>query len=278
MNSFSQTLNIDDPSQFIGSLINTLTTGVLKALVILLYIFLCWGSIKLISLLTKKLFVWTRIEKIQHNFNDNEFLNKAKIKLNLMMIIDAFIKVFFALVFMVIGADMFGLEIVSAQVGNFVALIPQFFISLLIFISGLYLASWLKRAMINFLAVVGFRGAKLLGQLVFYVMFLFVTIVALNQAGINTDIITHNISIIIGAVFVAIALSLGMGSKELVTLLLYSFYARKNLKVGKRIRINELEGVILSIDNIYLCLDISGKNTLIPIKNVSYSVIEFLDN
>lgn len=278
MNSFSQTLNIDDPSQFIGSLINTLTTGVLKALVILLYIFLCWGSIKLISLLTKKLFVWTRIEKIQHNFNDNEFLNKAKIKLNLMMIIDAFIKVFFALVFMVIGADMFGLEIVSAQVGNFVALIPQFFISLLIFISGLYLASWLKRAMINFLAVVGFRGAKLLGQLVFYVMFLFVTIVALNQAGINTDIITHNISIIIGAVFVAIALSLGMGSKELVTLLLYSFYARKNLKVGKRIRINELEGIILSIDNIYLCLDISGKNTLIPIKNVSYSVIEFLDN
>ncbi|MCP1996744.1 hypothetical protein [Flavobacterium sp. HSC-61S13] len=278
MNSFSQTLNIDDPSQFIGSLINTLATGVLKALVIFLYIFLCWGSIKLISLLTKKLFVWTRIEKIQHNFNDNEFLNKAKIKLNLMMIIDAFIKVFFALVFMVIGADMFGLEIVSAQVGNFVALIPQFFISLLIFISGLYLASWLKRAMINFLAVVGFRGAKLLGQLVFYVMFLFVTIVALNQAGINTDIITHNISIIIGAVFVAIALSLGMGSKELVTLLLYSFYARKNLKVGKRIRINELEGIILSIDNIYLCLDISGKNTLIPIKNVSYSVIEFLDN
>ncbi len=277
MNSFSQTLSIDDPSQFISSLLNTLTNGVLKALLILVYIALCWACIKLISLLTKKLFVWTRIEKLQNNFNDNEFLNKAKIKLNLNAIIDGFIKVFFALIFIVVGADMFGLEVVSAQVGKFVALIPQFFIALSILVSGLYLASWLKKALINFLAVVGFRGAKLIGQLVFYVFFLFVIIVALNQAGIHTDIITNNISIVIAAVFITMALSLGLGSKELVTILLYSFYTRKNLQVGMRVRINELEGVILSIDNIYMCLDISGKNTLIPIKKVSYSVIEFLD-
>ncbi len=277
MNSFSQTLSIDDPSQFISSLLNTLTNGVLKALLILVYIALCWACIKLISLLTKKIFVWTRIEKLQNNFNDNEFLNKAKIKLNLNAIIDGFIKVFFALIFIVVGADMFGLEVVSAQVGKFVALIPQFFIALSILVSGLYLASWLKKALINFLAVVGFRGAKLIGQLVFYVFFLFVIIVALNQAGIHTDIITNNISIVIAAVFITMALSLGLGSKELVTILLYSFYTRKNLQVGMRVRINELEGVILSIDNIYMCLDISGKNTLIPIKKVSYSVIEFLD-
>lgn len=277
MNSFSQTLSIDDPSQFISSLLNTLTNGALKALLILVYIALCWACIKLISVLTKKLFVWTRIEKLQNNFNDNEFLNKAKIKLNLNVIIDGFIKVFFALIFIVVGADMFGLEVVSAQVGKFVALIPQFFIALSILISGLYLASWLKKVLINFLAVVGFRGAKLIGQLVFYVFFLFVFIVALNQAGIHTDIITNNISIVIAAVFITMALSLGLGSKELVTILLYSFYARKNLQVGMRVRINDLEGVILSIDNIYMCLDISGKNTLIPIKKVSYSVIEFLD-
>lgn len=277
MNSFSQTLSIDDPSQFISSLLNTLTNGALKALLILVYIALCWACIKLISVLTKKLFVWTRIEKLQNNFNDNEFLNKAKIKLNLNVIIDGFIKVFFALIFIVVGADMFGLEVVSAQVGKFVALIPQFFIALSILISGLYLASWLKKVLINFLAVVGFRGAKLIGQLVFYVFFLFVFIVALNQAGIHTDIITNNISIVIAAVFITMALSLGLGSKELVTILLYSFYTRKNLQVGMRVRINDLEGVILSIDNIYMCLDISGKNTLIPIKKVSYSVIEFLD-
>lgn len=278
MNSFLQNLNIDDPSQFISSLLNSLATGALKVLLILVYIFLCWGCIKLISLLTKKLFVWTRLEKLQNNFNDNEFLNKAKIKLNLHVIIYAFIKVFFALIFIVVGADMFGLEVVSAQVGNFVALIPQFFIALLILVTGLYLASWLKKAVTNFFDVIGFKGARIVGKTVFFILFLFFAIIALNQAGINTDIITHNVSIIIGGVFITIALSLGLGSKELVTQLLYSFYTRKNLRIGMRIRIEEIEGVVVSVDNIYLCLLVRENKILMPIKTVSSSTIEVLEH
>ncbi|WP_430614895.1 mechanosensitive ion channel family protein [Flavobacterium sp. JP2137] len=278
MNSFSRTFNIEDPSQFIATLINTLASGALKVLIILLYVLISWACIRLISFFVRRVVILTRIGKLQDFFNANEFLKKARVKLNLIVIIEAFVKIFFILIFIVVGADMFGLEVVSSQIGIFVSLIPQFFISLLIFISGLYLASWVRKAVTNFFDGIGFGASKLIGKLIFYIIFVFFTIIALNQAGINTDIITNNISIIVGAVFVTMALSLGLGSKDLVTVLLYSFYTRKNLEVGMRIRINQFEGMVLSIDNIYLCLLVDGKKTLIPIKTVSSSTIEYLES
>lgn len=278
MNSFAQIFNIADPSQFINSLLNSLASGALKVLVILIYALLSWWCIRLLSFLMKRLLIFSKIERLQQHLSKSDFWNRSKIKLDLVLIIDAFIKVFLVLIFIVVGADMFGLEIVSAQIGIFVSLMPQFFISVIIFVSGLYLALWVKKALMNFFGVIGFKGAKIIGKMVFYVLFLFFTIIALNQAGINTDIITHNISIIMGGIFVTIALSLGLGSKEMVTLLLYSFYTRKNLRVGMRIRIEQMEGVIVSIDNIYLCLLVHNHKILMPIKTVSSSTIEFLDN
>ncbi|MBW3520271.1 hypothetical protein [Flavobacterium sp. NKUCC04_CG] len=278
MNSFAQIFNIEDSSQFINSLLNSLASGALKVLVILIYALLSWWCIRLLSFLIKRLLIFSKIERLQQHLSKSDFWNRSKIKLDLVLIIDAFIKVFLVLIFIVVGADLFGLEIVSAQIGIFVSLMPQFFISVIIFVSGLYLALWVKKALMNFFGVIGFKGAKIIGKMVFYVLFLFFTIIALNQAGINTDIITHNISIIMGGIFITIALSLGLGSKEMVTLLLYSFYTRKNLRVGMRIRIEQMEGVIVSIDNIYLCLLVHNHKILMPIKKVSSSTIEFLDN
>ncbi len=278
MNSFAQTFNIEDSSQFISSLLNSLASGALKGLIILIYTLLSWWSIRILSFLIKKMLILSRIEKLQQHLSKSDFWIKSTIKFDLLLIIDAFIKTFFALIFIIIGADLFGLETVSTQIGILISLMPQFLISIILFISGLYLALWVKKALINFFDVIGFKGGRIIGKMIFYILFLFCTIIALNQAGINTDIITQNISIIMGGIFITIALSLGLGSKDLVTLLLYSFYTRKNLRVGMRIRIEEMEGVVVSIDNIYLCLLVRDHKILMPIKIISSSTIEFLDN
>lgn len=261
-----------------SALIDVLTKGLVGFLLLVLYITFSWVLLKLVVFLFKKILRFLHIEKLQEVFDKNELFGKLSVELRLEKIIVTFVKVFIVLLLVVVGAELFGLEIVSREVSNFVSYMPRLFIALAMLVAGVYFASWLKKTVIGVLKAIDFSGARFVGALVFYLIFIFVGITALNQAGINTDVITSNISIVIGAIMLMVALSLGMGSKDMVARLLNSFYARKNIEIGRKIRINnELEGYVVAIDNVYLCLLVDGKKNFIPINKISESQIEVLD-
>lgn len=261
-----------------STLIDLLAKGLVGFLLLLLYVVFGWLLLKVVSFLFKKTLRFLHIEKLQEVFDKNELFGKLSVELRLEKIIIAFVKIFVVLLLVVVGAELFGLEVVSREVSNFVSYMPKLFIALAMLVAGVYFASWLKKTIVGVLKAIDFSGARFVGALVFYLVFIFVSITVLNQAGINTDVITSNISIVIGAIMLAVVLSLGLGSKDMVARLLNSFYARKNIEIGKRIRLNnELEGYVIAIDNVYLCLLVDGKKNFIPINKVSDSQIEVLD-
>jgi len=100
------------------------------------------------------------------------------------------------------------------------------------------------------------------------------SITALNQAGVDTTIITNNITIILGSFLLAFALGLGLGSREIVADLLRSFYTRKNYAVGDKIVIGEDSGVIEAIENNSLTLVTKEGKFVIPIKDVVSQKVE----
>lgn len=104
-----------------------------------------------------------------------------------------------------------------------------------------------------------------------------VSIMSLDQAGINTDIITNNLILILGAVMVSLAISFGLGSRDVVFRLLLGFYSKRNFKIGQRIKIDEKEGVILAIDNISLLVKFEDTKVVYPIKYIANSRIEIVD-
>ena len=103
-----------------------------------------------------------------------------------------------------------------------------------------------------------------------------VSVTALNQAGVNTDLITSNLSLILGSVLAAFTISFGLGSRDIINRLLFGYYSRKNLQIGQRIRINEIEGVIESIDNICMVLITSEEKIVYPIKDIVDNQIKIL--
>lgn len=261
-----------------SALLDVLVKGLIGFLLLVLYVIFGWLLIKLTVYLFKKIMRLLHVEKLQSIFDKNELFGKLSVQIRIEKILLSFIKIFVVLLLVVVGAELFGLEIVSREVGNFVSYMPRLFIALAMLVAGAYFASWLKKTIISVLKAIDFSGARFVGALVFYIVFVFVGITALNQAGINTDVITSNISIVIAAVMLVVVLSLGLGSKDMVARLLNSFYARKNIEIGKRIKIdNELEGYVIAIDNVYLCLLIDGKKNFIPINKISESQIEVLD-
>ncbi|MDM1325544.1 hypothetical protein HXZ97_00410 [Myroides odoratimimus] len=268
--------NFEYPSQMINSVMSSLLQGLIGFVFLVGYILISWLIIKVCSYVLKKLFKVIRLEKIQNLLSENDFLNKVNIKISVSDILIFFVKVFLIFLMVVGGAELFGLAIVSREIGNLMLYIPKVFVALLIFVGGLYFATWVKKAIVEVLKAVDFSGARMIGNILFYLILVFVFITTLNQMGINTDIITNNISIIVGAILLTVALSLGLGAKDVVTRLLFSFYARKNLELGQLVRIDGLEGYVISIDNIYLCLLVEGKKHYLPIAKVSESHIEII--
>ena len=70
-------------------------------------------------------------------------------------------------------------------------------------------------------------GAKIISQVVFFIILIFVSITALNQAGIDTEIVTSNLTMILAAFLLAFALAFGFGAQKIVGDLLRTYYTRK---------------------------------------------------
>lgn len=227
--------------------------------------------------LIKKLLKVSNISKLNRLINENELFIDSNIKINLNNIILFVVKFILILIIAIIGAEFLDLTIVSVQIGKLLEYLPQFFTGVIIFAAGIYLASQAKKLVYNLLKSLDSGGAKSISTVLFYLIFIFVSITALNQIGIETDIISNNISYIIGAALISATIAIGLGSRDIVYRLILGFYTKKNLQIGMKIQIDETIGVIESIDNICMVLKTENEKIVFPIKKINNSEIKILN-
>lgn len=259
----------------LDGLIDSMTRGLPKLFFGLLFILFAWLLLKLILFVVKKSLKFAKIDVLTDKLNDISFLD-ADFKTKPEKIILIFVKWFFILVFIIVGAEVLELNLVSNEVGKLLGYLPMFFSALAIFVFGLYGATYLKKSIRTLLKAIDISGSKVISNIVFIVLFIFVSIISLNQAGINTDIITSNLLLIIGSVLAAFSLAFGLGSRDVIFRLLLGFYAKKTFHVGQRIIIDEKQGVISAIDNITMVVTFVDNKIVYPIKYITNSRVEII--
>ncbi|PZD78233.1 mechanosensitive ion channel domain-containing protein [Mesonia sp. K7] len=248
-----------------------------KIILFILFVIIAWLLLKIVLIIVRGLLKITKIKRLEEKLNDNELVEKLNIKIKPDKIILAFVKWFLILVFIIIGAEFLGLKAISDETSNLISYLPQFFTALLIFIGGIYFANFIKVSVRNILKSFDINGSKTISLLVFYFLAIMVSITALNHAGVETELITNNLFLIIGAFLVAFAIAFGLGSKEVVYKLLIGFYSRKNIAVGDFIKIDEIEGMVLAIENISLKVKtVDNKTVIIPVANLGEKNVEIL--
>ncbi len=248
-----------------------------KILGVIAFIIIGWLLINLILFVIKRILKFSKIEVINEKINENDLFKSANITISLHKILLVFLKWFLVLVLVIIGADLFNLEMVSSKVGDLINFLPTIFSALLIFFVGIYLASYFKNALRRVLHSFDVGGANAISSIVFYVFLIITAIITLNHLGINTDIITNNLTIILGAALAAFSLALGLGSRDIIQRLLFGFYSRKNLEIGQKIKIGNQEGTIVSIDNISLVLQSETQKIIYPIKKIVNKKIQIIE-
>jgi small-conductance mechanosensitive channel len=142
---------------------------------------------------------------------------------------------------------------------------------------GLLFADFAKGMVLSATRSLGIPSAGLIANFVFYFILIAVAMSALGQAGIDTEFLRANLTIIIGGGVLAFALGYGLASKDMMANFIASFYSKDKVQLGDTIRIGEVEGVIVAIDNTSLTLAGEGSRTIIlPLRKLTSENVEII--
>lgn len=249
--------------------------NIFAAIIVLIF---GWLFVKGIVFLLKRILKIAKIEYLSNLINGKNLLGKTKINIDLIKIITGFVKWVIYLVLLIVVSDILHWEIIATEIGNLLRYLPKLFVAVIIFMIGLYIANFLRNAIKGLFDSLDLMGSKIISSMVFYLIAILVTITALNQAGVNTKIITNNITLIIGAFFAAVALAFGLGSRDIVGDILRSYYLKKNYQIGQEITIDDISGTIESIDSITITIKTKKGKTVLPIKDISQKRVDISVN
>jgi len=242
------------------------------------FVLLAWVFIRVLLYVVKKALNKTKIDEWSKRLSKTEIFGNTTINIVLTTVILSVLKWLLVLIFILIGADIFGLNMVSEGIGSFIAYLPRLLTSLLIFIGGVYVGTLSKKAIHSMFKSLDLTGGNLVANIAFYVIVVFISIAALDQAGIDTSILKSNLTLIIGSILLSFTIAFGLGSRDVIKRLLFGYYSRKNFEIGNRIKVNEVEGVIIAIDNICIVVRTSNGKVVIPIKEIVDEIVTVQDN
>lgn len=222
-----------------------------------------WLVAKIVSAALRKALEVTKIDAFAEKLKDLDFLSGFTLKPSVMLSQ----VVFYILLLFFISAvsETLGMAVVSNQVASLINYIPKLLSAVVVFLGGALLANLLKEAVGTAAKSLNIPSSGLIANIVFYFLLISIAISALEQAGMNTDFIKNNLTLILGGVVFAFALAYGYASRDTLTNLLSASYSRNRFFVGDEIEVGHLRGTIIDIDSAAVTLrDTAGKTVVLP--------------
>ncbi|RKE95139.1 mechanosensitive ion channel family protein [Ichthyenterobacterium magnum] len=233
-----------------------------------------WIVTKIIVKIISKALKLAKANKLDDKLNEIEIIEGKKLNFDTIKIVSSFVKWVLYIMLIIMASDIMNLTIISEQISNFLGYLPQLFVAIIIFTLGLLFANFVKNGLRSFFESMDLSGSKIISQIVFFLLLIFISITALNQAGVNTDIITSNLTMIMAAFLLAFAIAFGLGAREIVSDLLRTFYTRKTFEIGQKIEFNNKNYEVDAIDNISVVLKNDEGKLIVPIKDIVESQIQ----
>lgn len=248
--------------------------NVLGAIVVLV---IGWLITKLIVKAINKLLKLSKANKLDDKLNEIEIIEGKQLNFDTVKLVSNFVKWILYVVLLITTSDIMGLDIISNQITHLLSYLPQLFAALVIFTLGLLFANFVKKGLKSFFDSMDLSGGKIISQIVFFLLLTFISITALNQAGIDTTIVTSNITMIMGGFLLAFSLAVGIGAKDVVSRLMKTFYARKTFEIGHKIIFNDEVCTVEAVENISVILKNANGKLIVPINDLIDSQVQMQD-
>jgi hypothetical protein len=214
-----------------------------------------WLFSKLISKTIHRALIAIKFDELTEKIGVDKILSKIMPGLSAAFILSKVFYWMLMLMFFMSAANVLGWEMLTNGIAGFMGYLPTLGIALIIFVIGIFIADLIKNMIYTAANTIGVSGAKAIANIVYYILFIFIAITALNKAGIDTEVITSNIALILGSILLTFALAYGFAARNLVTNMLSSYYGK-----GKT------SGVIEKIYSISIALITAEGREVIPSK------------
>jgi len=230
----------------------------------ILFLLLGWFLARVISAAVIRLLQAISFDSFADKVNVKEFLSRANVNISASEIIGRFVRGIIILLAFVGACNHLGLTVVSEKIGELISYLPTLFVAIVIFLIGVYIATFIRDLIKGATASIGMSAGKVVSNLVFYFLFIMVTLTALDQAGIDTTVITSNMLIIMGSILAAAAISYGFASRHVLSNILAGYAGRNTFRKGQIIEIEGIRGEIIDITSTSVILQTGDEKMVIP--------------
>ncbi len=234
--------------------------------VALILVLLGFVVAKLLDTLLSKLLGKLGLDRLMAGTGLTKLLSRAGIQVPVSALIGKIVYWFVLLIFMVSAAESLGLERVSSTLDTLAHYLPKVFAAALVLLAGVLLAQLVSGMVRGAAEGVGLEYANGLGRIAQMLVIIISISVAIGQLEIKTDLLNNIIAIVLISVGLAVALALGLGSRDIAGQIIAGIYVRELYEVGQQVKIGEVEGQIEEIGTVKTCV-LTEEGELVSIAN-----------
>lgn len=258
-----------------GQTMMTTIPSIIGAILILL---IGWLFAKMVSGAILRIFTMIKVDTLAEQVKASELLERANIQSAPSVLIGKFIYWVLILLVITTAADTLGWTVISEEISKLLGYLPSLLSAIIFFTVGVYIATFVRDFIQGATKTLGISTGRVISSFVFYLLFLLVSLTSLDQAGIDTSIITSNLLLIIGAVMAAAAISYGFASRAILANILGSFFNQRIFAEGQTIEIDGQQGKIIGMTNVSVTLQLNEKEKLvIPANQLTTKQIKIID-
>ncbi len=167
--------------------------------------------------------------------------------------------------FILLALGALGLtDVVTSALNSFFAFLPRLIAATAIFLVGAFIARIVGDAITAVTLQSDLASGRVLGQSVRYGLLPVAAILALNELGVETTILTTIIIVIVAAVAFGLALAFGLGNRNLAHGIMAGFHAREEFTPGQMLTVGDYSGRLVSIGAAKVLLESSEGQVSLP--------------
>lgn len=193
---------------------------------------------KIAAAITRRVLARLGVDRLAESSGLAAFTRQWGLERPLSALIGSVAFAFILLAFAISAADALGLAAAGQAVAQVMLFLPKFVAAMAVLVLGLMAASWLAGLVRRAADNAGVEYAPTLGRITMGVLAALVALVAVDQLDIRIVLLQEVISIALAALGVAVALSLGLGTRGLSSEIVSGVYVRDWLREGDRIEWN----------------------------------------
>ena len=185
---------------------------ILGAIVILV---VGWIVAKFVEAIVVRALKAARLDVVSDKAGIANMLAQGEIKWTLSELLGVIVYWIVMLAVLAAALNALNLTVAGDLLSKLVAYIPNIIVAIFALVLGSFLAAFVAGIVRTATSNAGLGNAKLLGKITQAIIIVFAVIVAIEQLGIATAFIAFAVNIILASIGLALALSFGLGCKDI---------------------------------------------------------------